>query len=210
VAQFGLSQIPTDQALDILGDLLADTAVTQTAVAAVDWSILKPAYETRRERPFLAGVAALTPAVRAAAPVEESAVPALLARLEGVAGDERLDILTDYVQAEAASILGMSPANLDIHRGLMEMGMDSLMSVDLKTHLEKAVGLSLPSTLTFNYPTIAELSEYLNGRLTPAEPVAPSAAPAAAPSPAVAAEDMDDLSEDELEALLLKKLKGLK
>ena len=41
------------------------------------------------------------------------------------------------------------------------MGMDSLMSVELKNNLEKMVGSSLPSTLTFEYSTIEALAQYL-------------------------------------------------
>ncbi len=209
VAQFGLNPIPTEQALATLGDLLAAAAApAQIAVASVDWALLKPAYEARRERPFLAQVAA--PASRSARLAEgssASAGPALPERLIGMTAAERQDALVEHVAREVGGILGMAWASVDIHRGLFEMGMDSLMSVDLKSHLEAGTGLSLPSTLTFNYPTVVELAEYLDGRLASpaaAQPEAASSAPAAA-----ASADLDDLSEDDLEALLLKKLKGL-
>ncbi len=39
--------------------------------------------------------------------------------------------------------------------------MDSLMSVEFKGQIEVAVGVDLPSTLTFNYPNIAALADYL-------------------------------------------------
>ena len=52
-------------------------------------------------------------------------------------------------------------------RGLFEMGMDSLMAVELKSRLEKDTGLSLPSTLTFNYPTINDLAGYLTEQTLP-------------------------------------------
>ncbi|MBZ0297818.1 MAG: SDR family NAD(P)-dependent oxidoreductase, partial [Anaerolineae bacterium] len=211
VAQFGLKQMSSADALAILGDIMADASVRQMAVAAVDWSVLKPAYEVRRERPFLANVdVPMKRAVRRAESVEVSQGPSLLEQLAELAEDERREALIDHVSVEVADILGMNAGSVDIHRGLFEMGMDSLMSVDLKSHLEKRTGLSLPSTLTFNYPTVAELAEYLDGRLTPPPAPARPVEPQPVPVSQTSAAEIDELSEDDLEALLLKKLKGLK
>jgi hypothetical protein len=101
------------------------------------------------------------------------------------------------------------------------MGMDSLMSVDLKSRLEAATGLKLPTTLTFNYPTVSALVEYLQRELgskapplaapepiaesVPIAPVSAATNGAAPPQLPIADRD-DDLSEDELAALLAEKL----
>jgi Phosphopantetheine attachment site len=39
--------------------------------------------------------------------------------------------------------------------------MDSLMSVQLKGRLERAVGSVLPATLTFTYPTVRTLTDFI-------------------------------------------------
>ena len=44
---------------------------------------------------------------------------------------------------------------------MFDLGMDSLMAVELKRSLEAGTGLQLPSTLTFNYPTIRAMAGYL-------------------------------------------------
>ncbi|HLV34897.1 MAG TPA: type I polyketide synthase [Spirillospora sp.] len=212
VAQFGLNQIPTAQALDILGDLLAGSAEAQVVVASVDWALLKPAYEVRRERPFLSGMTVLPSQISRRTDTEQAkaaAGPKISDRLADMEADERREALIEYVAGEVGLILGMSASDVDIHRGLFEMGMDSLMSVDLKSHLEQGTGLSLPSTLTFNYPTVAELAEYLDSRLAPAPAASPQPAETR-PEPAadLPVADIDELSEEDLEALLLKKLKG--
>ncbi len=41
--------------------------------------------------------------------------------------------------------------------------MDSLMSVQLKGRLEKSIGRVLPATLTFTYPTVHALTDFLLG-----------------------------------------------
>jgi myxalamid-type polyketide synthase MxaC len=45
------------------------------------------------------------------------------------------------------------------------MGMDSLMAIELKGRLERSVGLSLPSAIAFNYPTVDALAKFLEARV---------------------------------------------
>ena len=92
------------------------------------------------------------------------------------------------------------------------MGMDSLMSVELKSLLETAVGQTLPSTLTFNYPTIDDLAEYLDTEIIAQSPSAQdeSKSEISKSEPeTVKAVDTDDLGEDDLAALLMQKLEEL-
>jgi len=48
--------------------------------------------------------------------------------------------------------------------------MDSLMAVELKNRLQSGVGQPLPSTLTFEYPTIEALAGYLAAEVFDLEP----------------------------------------
>ncbi len=210
VAQFGLKQMSLDQALAILGDVIAAKDMSQITVASVDWAALKPAYEARRERPFLKQVGILQKSV--ARPVVENR-HALLNQLEAAPAEQHREILITFIRTQVAGVLGISsPDHVDVEQGLFEMGMDSLMSVELKSRLEKGVGASLPSTLTFNYPTVTDLTEYLDTKVLAAKPsaaVVKESAPLAV-QPNESSRDTDHLSDDELEDLLIQKLKGLK
>ncbi|MCP4397919.1 MAG: acyltransferase domain-containing protein, partial [bacterium] len=48
-----------------------------------------------------------------------------------------------------------------MQRGFLEMGLDSLMAVDMKNALESRFERRLPSTLIFDYPTVDTLADYL-------------------------------------------------
>ena len=136
--------------------------------------------------------------------------PELAERLAAAPAHEHIEIAVDFLRDEVARALGVQPAHtIDIDQGLFEMGMDSLMSVELKGRIEMAVGVNLPSTLTFNYPNIRTLAEVLTtGILSPvAEPADREAAPRVK-------DDDDDtatpvgveLTEDDLVALLAARL----
>lgn len=55
---------------------------------------------------------------------------------------------------------------VDADTPLMESGVDSLASVELRTQLQKEFRVNLPSTVMFNYPTIALMSQLLVDEVT--------------------------------------------
>jgi acyl carrier protein len=76
--------------------------------------------------------------------------------------DERQKQLRDYVRAEVAAVLGLEAAQLPASEtGFAEMGLDSLMAVELRKRLSQGLGVSLPATLAFEYPTVHKLAAYL-------------------------------------------------
>ncbi len=115
--------------------------------------------------------------------------------------------MLEHVRDAAAAVLGLDPGRVDLEQGLFDMGMDSLMAVDLKARLEAATGQRLPSTLTFNYPTVTALAGYLTDEVLGAS-LKPEAAPTPPPSAVAPVTDAsrDDLTEDELAVLLAEKL----
>jgi acyl transferase domain-containing protein/SAM-dependent methyltransferase len=213
VADFGLNPLPSTLALDTLGDLLGSSAA-QIAVAAVDWQRLKPAYEARRARPFLALVGTqdrLLPAAKSS-PDKGITRSRLLHRLEAARPQDRHDIVAAFVQAEVARTLGADAGRaIDSQQGLFQLGMDSLMAVDLKVRLEAGIGHGLPSTVVFNHPTIDALTDYLLDEVSDAGPATPPIEPVATiasrkGSPVAKGLELDTLSEDELEVLLAERL----
>jgi acyl carrier protein len=70
------------------------------------------------------------------------------------------------VAGVAAEILGT--AAVDAQQSFLAAGLDSLGAVELRNSLEGRLGLSLPSTLVFDYPTVAALSAFIASRLQPA------------------------------------------
>ncbi|HSI39297.1 MAG TPA: type I polyketide synthase [Xanthobacteraceae bacterium] len=210
----GLEPMPGRDALDALGRILA-APMPQAVVARINWQVLKPVHEARRRRPFLAAIETRS-ATTAATEQRDAAVPVsgLAEQLAAIPPSGRNEFLTEFVRRAVAETLGGDPnESISPHIGLFEMGMDSLMSVELKRRLEQGAGRSLPSTLTFNYPNIGALATYLGKTLVVAE-AAPAAAakeveatPTPATSTAAVSTDLDTLSTEDLQARLMARLK---
>jgi acyl transferase domain-containing protein/acyl carrier protein len=147
---------------------LASAGVEQRMVANIDAGLLKPAFELCGRRPFLDYVGAELPVAREAVkpvvitaqPLPESSAPSLA----DMGPEERRELVAARVIKEVAQVLGIEvPESIDPERGLFDMGMDSLMSVQLRKRLEQSFGHTLPKMLTFTYPTVAALARYLLG-----------------------------------------------
>jgi amino acid adenylation domain-containing protein len=74
--------------------------------------------------------------------------------------------VSENLKAVVHSLLGAdSGTTIDVHAPLADMGLDSLGSAELARILSNQFAVQLPSTVMFDYPTIAELSEHVHGEL---------------------------------------------
>jgi len=166
--------------------------------------VLRGVYESRRRRPLLEAMAGEAPA--AASPTTKRATTDLPEHFRQAPASRRRDVVLDHVRREAAHILGLDAKGIDPEQGLFEMGMDSLMSVELKGRLETAVGGTLPSTLTFNYPNVGSLADFLVDEILGPGAETPDVEEGDAPATRDEEGD-DDLSEDELAERLAARLR---
>ncbi|MGR9013707.1 MAG: acyl carrier protein [Gammaproteobacteria bacterium] len=71
---------------------------------------------------------------------------------------QRQRFLRNYLIEQVAAVLGLTnTGQLATETGFSELGMDSLMTLELKNRLQKSVDTTLPSTLAFKYPSVDEL-----------------------------------------------------
>ncbi|MEZ4619268.1 MAG: acyl carrier protein [Caldilineaceae bacterium] len=198
MAAAGQGVIAPAAGIAALAQLVGDAA-TQVAVLPTTWEKFLAAFNT--QSPFLSSFA-----TRQAAPVLPPAptVMSLRTELAAAPAAQRRQRLLTHIQSQAAAILGMQqlPA---IKVGLTEMGMDSLMAIELRKRLEKSLELALPSTIVFTYPTIDELQQFLWQELvTEAEDAVPVPTASSVETPASSetpTDVLDDTSPEELDLL---------
>ena len=74
--------------------------------------------------------------------------------------DQQQELMLNHISQMAGSVLGLS-TEIDPRRGFFELGMDSLTSMELRNRLQRELNCTLDATLTFKYPSVFALSDYL-------------------------------------------------
>ena len=141
-------------------DRLVEQGAATAVVAVVDWAVV--ADRLRGAAPsFLDEV---LPAVR----MREAAAPVggLVSRLRRTPAAEREAVLVGFVQDEVRAVLGLSERPPEAV-GFFELGMDSLMAVELRNRLDGALSgvCTVSGTVVFDHPDAQSLARHLAGEL---------------------------------------------
>jgi acyl transferase domain-containing protein/ubiquinone/menaquinone biosynthesis C-methylase UbiE len=164
LADAGLMPMPEEKALDMFGDLILSPR-PQVTIANIDWNVLKPIYEAQRFRPMLAD---FDQASTQPTNGELLAIPraVMLEELIQKLPEDRRQSIETFVQEQAAHVLGFRHGELPpVDIPLTELGLDSLMAVDLKNRLQAGVGQSLAPTVVFDYPSVSDMAGMLDTML---------------------------------------------
>ncbi|MEM7674933.1 MAG: SDR family NAD(P)-dependent oxidoreductase [Myxococcota bacterium] len=160
LAAFGIHQIEPEDGLAAFADAL-QSGVPYFVVAPFDWTrfsaqsfAARPFFERRKKAMANRADARSKP----------------MLDLSGMDASARRDALCEHLCAEIATVLDLdSPDAVEARGRLMDLGMDSLMAVELKTRLEQSLGLELQTTILFDHPTVEALVKYLDGVLSAAD-----------------------------------------
>ena len=130
-------------------------------------------------------------------------------QLDATPQEEQHKLVLQLVHHEVARVLGLDPSQaLNPRQGLMDIGLDSLMAIELSNRLQRAVGHALPSTLSFEYPTIEAIATFLSTDILSLRTAEETQATVQEEDQQKALiEEVEAISEDELEDALLKELK---
>ncbi|HWN35741.1 MAG TPA: SDR family NAD(P)-dependent oxidoreductase, partial [Pseudonocardia sp.] len=173
----GIAALDPDRALEVLDDVLdrmlasdvntvsgSDTDTTEedpvVLVADVDWDRLAAGAAAMRPAPLLADLsdAALPPAA-------EPTTPALRTTLAAMRPADREEYLVTEVRRVVGQVLGHEGHHtldaVQAARAFRDLGLDSLMAIDLRNRLAVATGLTLPPALLFDHPTATALGAHL-------------------------------------------------
>ncbi len=207
----GIRPLATKQALALFGEALA-SGRPQLALMSVQWPVYLEVLGAKGRSSFYEAVAPARPTSPRAAVASPQSRHPLAERLELALPHERPQVLASSLQEETARILRMEPTQLDWRQGFAEMGMDSLMAIELRNVLQKGLGVSVPATVALDHPTIDFLVRHLLEnvlRLEVQEPrgKAPETKPVPVSQPEGKLEEsLDALSDAELARLVAEDL----
>jgi acyl carrier protein len=178
-AAYGMRSLSLSEGLSVLERLLAHD-VTQIGVLPLDvrhWVEAFPAVAASRRLSRLVDV-------QRSSPGGAKGDPELLARVSASAGDGRAALLKTFLRSQASRVLRLPEDRVKLDAPFTSLGMDSLMGLELRNRIEAGLGVRLPATLLWTYPTITDLGRQLARELsdrlepeTPPQPAPPSAPP---------------------------------
>ena len=206
----GLKTLPPKQALNALAYLL-ETDVTQATVANIDWNSFRSVFEAKKKRPLLEYITIERHIQSETETGPKENAHTLLSHIQEAPSAEKRHLLHDYILAQVATILGFKSAEgVNPRQGFFKMGMDSMMTVQLRNRLETSLSCALPPTVAFEYPTVESLTDFiaddvikLNGNAGASiAPVREELQPISEPE--------EELSEDDLADLLTRKLEQIR
>jgi NAD(P)-dependent dehydrogenase (short-subunit alcohol dehydrogenase family)/acyl carrier protein len=210
--QLGVERIAPEQGIAAFAGLLASQTV-QAGVVPVDWPSYFRSLPSAARLAFLSQVGSHVQDAPVAIASPESPLAQQLAELHP---SKRRRRLLEHVLKQVQPILGLDPTQaIDIQQPLSELGLDSLMSLEIRNRLGNTLNTDLPATLLFDYPTVEALTGYLGREVLRLEatPVGHSPGPRADAKPAAqpqTLDDLDHLSDEEAAALLMAELQQMK
>ncbi|MFG1934079.1 type I polyketide synthase [Mycobacterium sp. NPDC048908] len=156
--QRGIRTLPPADALAGLADVVAASSA-QGVVARVDWARFLPLYQQAGRRAFLVELEREVPDASPA--VTPSGKTEFVQRLTNAPVQQRKRLLTDHLRDAVAEVTRVDAAEIREDAGFFDLGMDSLMAVELRRRIEQAVGKEIPVTLVMDHPRLSDAADYL-------------------------------------------------
>jgi hypothetical protein len=163
ISQHGVGTFSPEEGLYVL-EYLLNQSVAQIGVSPINWSIFMKQYHPGAEPPFFAE---LVRGMQFDVKAKEQRLEKrndLLVQLQEAPANKRQPLLITYIQSQVGKVLGWeSGQKVNEHIPLSEMGLDSLMAVEVRNILGSGLNLkrALPATLVFDYPTVSAIADYI-------------------------------------------------
>ena len=160
----GLGEIKPDQGLPILAQVLQEGGV-QLGVTPVDWRKYRRQFPDGSVPPFFSDVMGQD---RLPTPADQPRLEQseLRQRLDRVSPGDRSELLMDHLRREVARVRGLEPAQVKTSQPLNELGIDSLMALELRNRITAELKVEVPMVKFLEGPSLAQITTLLLDQLT--------------------------------------------
>jgi phthiocerol/phenolphthiocerol synthesis type-I polyketide synthase C len=161
LAQRGIDAIAPQQGLQVLEQLLPQRDGAQVMVVSANWQQMLDSLRPRREPPLLSQLAPGRTESQANPGSERKQDDLTLEALLAIEPDQRQPLLISHLQKELAIVLGLETAEVDPQESLNNLGLDSLMVLELRQRLDNSLGIELSIESLIRDPSLKSLSAQL-------------------------------------------------
>jgi acyl carrier protein len=197
LAKQGISEISPGEVVMLVESLLR-TGSAQVAAIRVDWAKWKTFFRGMQGNPLLERIFAAVQGQETSGSTSD-----WRNRIESAGPGEKETVIAQAVREIVGSVLRVKADTLRDDQPLTDLGLDSLMGVEIENSLEAAIGVALPPTSLMRARTIGQIASLIAGHVGGATPsTTPAPLATAEPSEPAPEIDLDALSSDDIERLL--------
>jgi len=197
LARQGTMAISPTEAMTLLESYLRAGSAQAIAIR-VDWSKWRQFFRGMQANPLLERIFASLGSEELTGATKD-----WRSRIDAAAPAEKQAVISQAVREAVGSVLRVKPDSLRDDQPLTDLGLDSLMGVEIESSLEAAIGVALPPTSLVRARTIGQIALLIANHLGAATPGAvgePS--PVTVTAESASAVDLDAISDEEIERLL--------
>jgi acyl carrier protein len=197
LARQGTTELSPGEVMSLLESSLV-AGNTQVAAIRVDWGKWRQFFRGMQENPLLERILASVEDQEGASVTSDWRV-----KIESAAPKDRESIIAAAVRDVIGAVLRVKPESLRDDQPLTDLGLDSLMGVEIEQSLEAAIGVALPPASLMRARTIGQIASLVAGHMD-GKTALPSPSAPATPVEAAVTEDVDleALSDEDIDRLL--------
>jgi acyl carrier protein len=169
-ARLGLNTFSPEKGIELLEQAISSGRPEVTALS-VDWQVYLSPGQPQCDWPLFRSLSepGMDDALSSNRPVHDRRL-VLKSLLERTPAENRLNVIKEYVRPRVAEVLRLdSGSAFREDQPLAELGLDSLMALELKNELQVALGITLPANLFFEYPSLNLAATFVDARLAAAD-----------------------------------------
>ncbi len=175
-----------------------NAGATQALAMRVDWSKWRQSYRGGQESPLLERIYA----AGVDAPETSGAKSDWRLKIESASPADRTDVIGQAVRDVVGSVLRVKPEGLRLDQPLTDLGLDSLMAVEIENSIESSIGVALPPASLMRARTIGQIATLIAEHMGAAKGTTPAPAVIVVEPAAAEDVDLDAISDDDLDQLL--------
>ncbi len=170
---------------------------TQMSAIRVDWAKWRQSFRGMQDNPLVERIFA------AGVEMQETGGGGSdwRGKIQAASPEERNGVIGEAVRDVVGSVLRVKPDSLREDQPLTDLGLDSLMGVEIETMLESSIGVALPPTSLMRARTIGQIATLIADQMgSDADgPAKPTVTEAATSTEEI---DLDSISDEDLDLLL--------